>query len=76
LIILNKFTLCHLCREEAKAQVDRALQYIREHKGSTLTDVAKGAEVDKNLVLKLIQGGRLENSAKKNLEVKNKKNGL
>ena len=59
-IIFNKFTLCYECRHQEKLDVDRALEYLKSHRGATLNDVSLATGVDPQLVLKLIRGGRME----------------
>jgi len=59
-LILNKFTLCYECRHEEKLGVDRALDYLKDHRGATLNEVALATGTDPQLVLKLIRGGRME----------------
>ncbi len=59
-VILNKFTLCYECRRLEKQEVDRALEYLKAHRGATLNEVALATNVDPQLVLRLIRGGRME----------------
>src|SRR5258708_556401 len=60
LVILTKYTLCYACRQDEKADVDRALQYLKLHRGASLNFIAAGTGVDPQIILKLIQGGRFE----------------
>ena len=64
-VVFNKFTLCYECRSLEKGDVDRAMEYIRTHRGASLEIVAKETGVDPQLVLKLIRGGRMEVVQKK-----------
>ena len=59
-IVLSKFTLCYDCRHQEKLDVDKALDYLKEHRGATLNEVSEATGVDAQLVLKLIRGGRME----------------
>jgi hypothetical protein len=59
-LILNKFTLCYECRHEEKLGVDRALDYLKTHRGATLNEVSLATGTDPQLVLRLIRGGRME----------------
>jgi hypothetical protein len=67
-IVLNKFTLCYDCRHQEKLDVDKALDYLKEHRGATLNQVAEATGVDAQLVLKLIRGGRMEVVAQERLK--------
>lgn len=67
-VILNKFTLCYDCRRLEKQDVDRALDYLKAHRGATLNEVALATSVDPQLVLKLIRGGRMEVMAQERLK--------
>lgn len=69
-IVLNKFTLCYECRADEKAEVERTLDYLKEHRGATLAQVAAAVNVDPQLVLRLIRGGRMEVVAQKRLKKK------
>lgn len=73
LVILDKFTLCYDCRRDEKQQVDKALDYLKDHRGATLQQIAMATGVDPQLVLKLIQGGRMESSAREKALKKKKK---
>ena len=64
-IVFNKFTLCYECRGLEKGDVERALEYLKTHRGATLDQVAKETGVDPQLVLRLIRGGRMEVVQKK-----------
>lgn len=48
-----------------KGDVERALEYLKTHRGATLDQVAKDTGVDPQLVLRLIRGGRMEVVQKK-----------
>ena len=65
---MNKFTLCYECRHLEKLEVDRALDYLKSHRGATLNQVALATGVDPQLVLKLIRGGRMEVLAQEKLK--------
>lgn len=67
-VILNKFTLCYECRADEKAEVERTLDYLKEHRGATLAQVAEAVNVDPQLVLRLIRGGRMEVLAQSRLK--------
>lgn len=64
MVVFTKYTLCHECRQDEKDEVQRALEYLKTHRGATLNVVAEMTGVDPKLVLKLIQGGRMEVAAK------------
>jgi hypothetical protein len=64
LVIFTKYTLCHECRQDEKAEVARVMEYIKTHRGSTLNIIAEMTGVDPKIVLRLIQGGRMVVSAK------------
>ena len=64
-VVFNKFTLCYDCRLLEKDDVEKALAYLKTHRGSSLEMVAKATGVDPQLVLKLIRGGRMELVQKK-----------
>ena len=63
-IIFTKFTLCYECRRWEKEQVDMALEYLKDHRGASLSQVAEATGVDPDLVLKLVQAGRFETMEK------------
>ncbi|MGH7443137.1 MAG: hypothetical protein ACREKE_10745 [bacterium] len=67
-VILDKFTLCYDCRHQEKLDVDRALDYLKGHRGATLNEVALATNVDPQLVLKLIRGGHMEVAAQNRLK--------
>lgn len=69
-IVLNKFTLCYDCRAAEKAEVERTMDYLKTHRGATLGQVAQAVNVDPQLVLRLIRGGRMEVVAQKRLKNK------
>ena len=71
-VILNKFTLCYECRALEKADVERALDYLKTHRGASLQQVADAVKVDPQLVLRLIRGGRMEVQANERMK-KNKR---
>jgi hypothetical protein len=59
-IVLSKFTLCYECRHQEKLDADVALDYLKEHRGASLAEVAAATGVDAQLILRLIRGGRME----------------
>jgi hypothetical protein len=63
-IVLSKFTLCYECRHQEKLDADVALDYLKEHRGASLAEVAMATGVDAQLILRLIRGGRMEVIAK------------
>ncbi|HTB33348.1 MAG TPA: hypothetical protein VK842_00660 [bacterium] len=63
-IVLSKFTLCYECRHQEKLDADQALDYLKEHRGASLAEVAAATGVDAQLILRLIRGGRMEVMAK------------
>jgi hypothetical protein len=67
-VVLTKFTLCYECRAQEKAEVERTLDYLKLHRGATLAQVAQAVNVDPQLVLRLIRGGRMEVVAKERLK--------
>jgi len=67
-IVLSKFTLCYDCRHQEKLDVDRAMDYLKTHRGATLNEVSAATGVDAQLVLRLIRGGRLEVVAQERLK--------
>jgi hypothetical protein len=71
-VVLTKFTLCYECRAEEKAEVERTLDYLKLHRGATLAQVAAAVNVDPQLVLRLIRGGRMEVVAKERLKKSHK----
>lgn len=66
LVVFNKFTLCYDCRREEKAQVEKALDFLKTHRGASLNIIADATGVDPQIILKLIRGGRMESQAKEN----------
>ena len=64
LVVFNKFTLCYDCRQDEKAEVEKALDFIKTHRGATLAQVSEATGVNQVMVLKLIRGGRVEAKAK------------
>lgn len=64
MVVFTKYTLCYECRQDEKAEVGRALDYLKTHRGATLNVISEMTGVDPKLVLRLIQGGRMEVSAK------------
>lgn len=73
LVVFTKYTLCYDCRRLEKDQVDKAMEYLKSHRGATLQMVAEATGVDPKIVLRLIRGGRLEVSEKDKKERKNKR---
>lgn len=73
LIVLSRFTLCYDCRHKQKEDVDKALDYLKDHRGATLQQVAEATGVDSQLVLRLIRGGRMEVMAQDRVTKKNPK---
>ena len=65
IVVLTKFTLCYECRQDEKAEVDRAMLYLKNNRGASLNMVAEATGVDPQLVLRLIRGGRVEVSKSK-----------
>ena len=59
-IVFSKFTLCYECRHQEKLDADLALDYLKEHRGASLAQVAEATGVDAQLILRLIRGGRME----------------
>ena len=68
MVVFTKYTLCHECRQDEKAEVDKVMAYIKTHRGATLNAVAEVTGVDPKLVLRLIRGGRMEASAQENIK--------
>lgn len=64
MVVFTKYTLCYECRQDEKAEVDRALEYLKTHRGASLNVIAEMTGVDPALVLRLIRGGRMEVSPK------------
>jgi len=71
MVVFTKYTLCYECRQDEKDEVERALAYLKTHRGATLNVVAEMTGVDPKLVLRLIRGGRVEASAKEATRDKN-----
>jgi hypothetical protein len=67
-VVLSKFTLCYECRADEKAEVERTLDYLKTHRGATLSQVAEAVKVDPQLVLRLIRGGRMEVMAQERMK--------
>src|SRR5437870_1846376 len=68
LVVFNKFTLCYDCRKIANAGVDKALEFLKTHRGASLNIIADATGVDPKIILKLIRGGRMETQSRENLE--------
>ena len=51
-IVLSKFTLCYECRHQEKLDADVALDYLKEHRGASLAEVAMATGVDAQLILR------------------------
>ena len=64
MVVFTKYTLCYECRQDEKAEVERALDYLKTHRGASLNVIAEMTGVDPQLVLRLIRGGRMEVSQK------------
>jgi hypothetical protein len=64
-VVFDKFTLCYECRGDEKAEVQKALDYLKSHPGATLQTVADATGVNPQMVLKLIRHGRMEVQGKK-----------
>jgi hypothetical protein len=64
LVVLSKFTLCYDCRRLERIEMDKALEFLKTHKGASLNLVADATGVHPDLVLKLVQMGRMENRHK------------
>jgi len=71
MVVLTKFTLCYDCRKQEKEEVDKALEFLKTHRGATLQMVADATGIDPKLVLRLIRGGRVEAKAQENIKKKN-----
>jgi hypothetical protein len=71
-VILSKFTLCYDCRRKEKDDVDKALDYLKLHRGASLQQVSEDTGVDAQLVLRLIRGGRMEVMAQDRMKKKKK----
>jgi hypothetical protein len=69
-IVLSKFTLCYECRHQEKLDADQALDYLKEHRGASLAQVAAATGVDAQLILRLIRGGRMEVVSKAKIKKK------
>jgi hypothetical protein len=59
-IVLTAFDVCWNCREQRLAEMESILNYIKDHRNANITDVAKAAGVDPQLVLRLMQKGSLQ----------------
>ncbi|HXB98587.1 MAG TPA: hypothetical protein VNZ54_11085 [bacterium] len=68
--MLSKFTLCYECRHQEKLDADVALDYLKEHRGASLAEVAAATGVDAQLILRLIRGGRMEVISKNKMRKK------
>ena len=64
MVVFTKYTFCYECRQDEKAEVERALEYLKIHRGASLNVIAEMTGVDPQLVLRLIRGGRMEVSQK------------
>lgn len=60
MVVFNKFTLCYECRQDEKKEVERALEYLKTHRGASLSVISHATGVDPQMILKLIRGGRVE----------------
>ena len=60
MVVFTKYTLCYECRQDEKAEVDRAMEYLKNHRGASLNVIAEMTGVDPQLVLRLIRGGRID----------------
>jgi hypothetical protein len=69
-VVLSKFTLCYDCRHQEKVDVDKALDYLKIHRGATLQQVSAATGVDAQIVLRLIRGGRMEVMAQDRMKKK------
>lgn len=52
--------ICPKCREEAEKKFQEVKDYLREHKGSTINDIAEACDVDPQQVRSWLRGDRLE----------------
>ena len=72
MIVLSKFTLCYECRRKEKADADLALDFLKEHRGASLAEVALATGVNSQLILRLLRGGRMEVMGKGKAKAKKK----
>lgn len=73
MVVFTKYTLCYECRQDEKADVDKALEYLKNHRGATLNVIAEMTGVDPKLVLRLIRGGRMETSRDREIKQQQRK---
>jgi hypothetical protein len=58
-IILTAFDVCYQCREQRMAEIQRVLDYIKDHRNCNIAVVAEATGVEASLVLKMMQRGSL-----------------
>jgi hypothetical protein len=58
-IILTAFDVCYQCREQRLGEIQRVLDFIKEHRNSNIAVVAEATGVEASLVLKMMQRGSL-----------------
>jgi len=59
-IILTAFDVCYQCRDQRMREIQRVLDYIKEHRNSNISTVAAETGVEASLVLKMMQRGSLQ----------------
>lgn len=52
--------ICPRCRESLEADFQRVKEYVREHKGATITEVSEECEVEVNQIHQWLREERLE----------------
>lgn len=52
--------ICPRCREEDKRDFDRVRDYVYEHKGATIMEVAEALDIKPEIIEGFLRAGRLE----------------
>ncbi|KSV60607.1 hypothetical protein [Acetivibrio ethanolgignens] len=52
--------ICPRCREEDKRDFDRVRDYVYEHKGATIIEVAEALDIKPEIIEGFLRAGRLE----------------
>lgn len=61
--------VCNACIENIEKEYERCVEYLRQHKGATIHEVAEATEVSVKQITKFIREGRISTHNMPNLSV-------
>jgi hypothetical protein len=59
-VILTAYDVCYRCRGQRQREVEAIFNYLKEHRGASINNIAEATGVNAGLVLKMVQKGNLE----------------